>query len=164
MNQVLQKGSATWCPTEAPEKDTEEEEEGEEEDQEEDEDEEKGEEEKVELPHSPAASPPDPLEFERCAAAGGRAGAPARGLVQPASPARPGAELRKLRHSRTGGAWQGAGRGAREMVWKLYLQSMYTVFTQSGCLFGGLLGIMRAKAPPHPHPPTSRPSAASLVL
>lgn len=77
MNQVLQKGSATWCPTEAPEKDTEEEEEGEEEDQEEDEDEEKGEEEKVELPHSPAASPPDPLEFERCAAAGGRAGAPA---------------------------------------------------------------------------------------
>ncbi|XP_073094517.1 stimulated by retinoic acid gene 8 protein homolog [Manis javanica] len=65
LNQVLQKGSATWCPTEAPEKDTEEEEEGEEEDQEEDEDEEKGEEEKVELPHSPAASPPDPLEFER---------------------------------------------------------------------------------------------------
>nr|XP_036875320.1 stimulated by retinoic acid gene 8 protein homolog [Manis javanica] len=65
LNQVLQKGSATWCPTEAPEKDTEEEEEGEEEDQEEDEDEEKGEEEKVELPHSPATSPPDPLEFER---------------------------------------------------------------------------------------------------
>ncbi|XP_036761449.2 stimulated by retinoic acid gene 8 protein isoform X1 [Manis pentadactyla] len=68
LNQVLQKGSATWCPTEAPEKDTEEEEEAGEEDQEEEEDEEKGDEEKrvkVEPPCFPAASPPDPLAFER---------------------------------------------------------------------------------------------------
>lgn len=141
MNQVLQKGSATWCPTEAPEKDTEEEEEGEEEDQEEDEDEEKGEEEKVELPHSPAASPPDPLEFERCAAAGGRAGAPAPGLVQPASPARPGAELRKLGIRVQEGLGRGLAEGLGKWSGSCICRACTLCLLRVGVYLGGCWGL-----------------------